>query len=287
MYASLMPDLIRIDSTPMGSVAIASTAGFAGIDIRLNKFADEVEAIGVDALKAAMADAGLQPGYSSITPQKIAVSDDDWREGMAGVPRRAELAQQLGYARATSVMLPFSDDLDFEANDAMHITRIREACDALAPFGISFGIEYISPLSRRRDKPNAYIYTLAQTLELLDRVDRPNAGLMLDSFHWHCARETEDDIAALDPTLIVAVHLNDLIPDRPDSEQVVTERLLPGESGLIDLPAFLRGLARCGYEGPLTCEPTHDRWRGMVPADAAKQTCDSIRLSLEAARVTP
>ena len=284
MYASLMPDLIRVDSEPMESVAIASTAGFHGIDIRLNRFAEDVDEMGVEHLNAAMADAGLRPGYSSITPQKIAVSEDEWREGMAGVPRRARLAEQLGYTRATSVVLPFSDDLDFDTYDAMHITRIREACDALAPFGIAFGVEYVSPLSRRKNKPTIYLHTLAQTLELLDRVDRPNAGLMLDSFHWHCAEETEDDLAALDPARIVAVHLNDLVPDRPVDEQIVTERLLPGESGIIDMDAFLRGLARCGYDGPLTCEPTHDRWRGMDPAVAAKQTFDSIRLCLEAAQ---
>ncbi|MEL7483775.1 MAG: sugar phosphate isomerase/epimerase family protein [Planctomycetota bacterium] len=271
----------------MESVAIASAAGFLGIDIRLNTFADDVEESGVESLKSAMEDAGLRPGYSSITPQKIAVSEADWLEGMAGVPRRAAFAERLGYTRATSVMLPFSDGLDFETYDALHVARIREACDALAPFGISFGVEYISPLSRRKDKPTIYIHTLGQTLELLDRVNRPNVGLMLDSFHWYCAGETEDDIATIDPSRIVAVHLNDLVPDRPIDEQVVTERLLPGESGMIDLDAFIRGLARSGYEGPLTCEPTHDRWRGMDPADAAKKTCDSIRLCLEAARATP
>ena len=83
-------------------------------------------------------------------------------------------------------------------------------------------------------------------------------------------------LAELDPGIIVAVHLNDFVADRPVEEQTVMERLLPGESGLIDIEGFLRGLARCGYTGPLTAEPTHPRWKDTPADEAAKQTADSI-----------
>ncbi|MCA9272762.1 MAG: sugar phosphate isomerase/epimerase [Phycisphaerales bacterium] len=271
-----MPDLIAIEAEPAESIGIAQRAGFDGLDIRFNRFTDAVIGFGVDRFRDEMSAAGLRPGYCSLTAQKIGVDAYEWAREIADLPRRAGVARELGYERATSVVLPFSDELDFAANMAMHVERIRQAADILADFGIAFGVEYVSPKSRREGKKHEFVHDLRGALELLDEVDRPNAGLMLDCFHWACAGESESQIAELDPSIIVAVHLNDFVQGRSINEQTVMERLLPGESGLIDIEAFLRGLVRCGYAGPLTAEPTHPRWKD-VPADrAAKQTADSI-----------
>ena len=103
MYASLMPDLVGIDATPGASVPIASRAGFEGLDLRINRFADEILRLGVDALPDAMEAAGLRPGYCSLTAMKMNVSDEDWDRETADLPRRARIAKELGYRRATSV----------------------------------------------------------------------------------------------------------------------------------------------------------------------------------------
>ena len=276
MFVSLMPDLIAIEAEPAESIGIAQRAGFGGLDIRLNRFTDSVIGFGVDRFRDAMAEAGLRPGYSSLTAQKIGVGADEWNREIADLPRRAGVARELGYQRATSVVLPFSDDLDEAANTAMHVERIRQAADILADYGIAFGVEYVSPKSRRAGKKYEFVHDLRGAMALLGEVDRPNAGLMLDCFHWACAGESESQIAELDSGIIVAVHLNDFVADRPVEEQTVMERLLPGESGLIDIEGFLRGLARCGYTGPLTAEPTHPRWKDTPADEAAKQTADSI-----------
>jgi len=280
MYASLMPDLIAIQAEPPEAIGIARDAGFAGLDIRFNKHLKAVQDFGVASFGKAMKDAGLRPGYSSLTAQKIGVSDEEWKAEMAELPERAAVARELGYERATSVVLPFSESLDWEANTAFHVGRIREACDVLADFGIAFGVEYVSPATRRKGQKHEFVHTLEQALELLKHVDRPNAGLMLDCFHWACAGETEAQLAALDPKLIVAVHMNDLVPDRAMEEQTVMERLLPGESGLVDMGGFLRGLRDCGYTGPLSAEPTNPIWKETPAEEAAKRTADSINTCL-------
>lgn len=276
-----MPDLIAIEAEPAESVGLARDAGFQGLDIRFNRFTDAVLSYGIDRLRDEMAEADLRPGYSSLTAQKIGIDSDEWNREIADLPRRAAVARDLGYKRATSVVLPFSDELDFSANMKMHVSRISQAADVLADFGISFGVEYVSPKSRREGKAHQFVHNLKGALELLGEVSRPNAGLMLDCFHWACASETEEQIAGLDPAMIVAVHLNDFVPGRAVDDQTVMERLLPGESGMIDIDGFLSGLARCGYTGPLTAEPTHPRWKEMSAQAAAKQTADSIHACLE------
>ncbi|MEM1330129.1 MAG: sugar phosphate isomerase/epimerase family protein [Planctomycetota bacterium] len=286
MYASLMPDLIGIGSLPAESVRVASRAGFGGLDIRLNRFADEVERIGVDALADAMQAANLRPGYCSVTPQKIAVDQAEWDGEISDLDRRCALARELGYQRATSVMLPFHAELDFESNTRLHVDRVRQAADVLAEFGMSFGLEYVSPETRRRGQRYPFVHTLEQSLELLDRIDRGNVGLMLDCFHWHCADESPDAIAALPAERIVAVHVCDLIPGRQVTEQVVTERGLPGEFSIVDITGFLSAIAQTGYDGPITAEPTNPRWAAEDQETAAKLTVDAICDCLERAGVT-
>ena len=91
-------------------------------------------------------------------------------------------------------------------------------------------------------------------LRLCDALDSPNVGLLLDSFHWHCAGETVADLEGLTDKQVVAVHVNDA-PPVPRGAQVVGERALPGATGVIDIAGFIGALERIGYDGPVTCEP--------------------------------
>ncbi|MEL7474419.1 MAG: sugar phosphate isomerase/epimerase family protein [Planctomycetota bacterium] len=271
-----MPDLIAIDAGPAASVKIASRAGFTGLDLRINRFADEIERVGVESLAEAIAAAGLRPGYCSLTPQKINVRPSVWNEELLDLPRRARIAAELGFARATSVVLPFHDEMAFDDNMAMHRSRVNAAAEILSDHGISFGLEYVSPLSRRRGQPNGFVHDLNGLLELLDGINADNTGVMLDCFHWHCAGESADDLRRLRPEQIIAVHVNDLIAGVPVDEQAVTERELPGQTGIIDIATFLRTLDGIGYEGPITSEPTHARWKSVEDEPAAAQTCNAI-----------
>lgn len=276
MHSSLMPDLIGIGAGPAESVRIASRAGFAGLDIRLNKFADDVERVNEDALADAMDAAGLRAGYCSVTPQKIAVDQGIWDDELKDLRRRCELARALGYTRATSVVLPFHTELPYDDNLALHRDRVRQAADVLADYGMSFGLEYVSPETRRRDQPHIFVHNLNGMLTLIDAIDRDNVGIMLDAFHWHCAGETPEQLAALPASRIVAVHVCDLLPNRPVSEQTVTERGLPGEFDIVDIAAFLGAIAKTGYDGPVTAEPTNPRWKEEAPETAARLTAEAI-----------
>ncbi|MBC8134401.1 MAG: sugar phosphate isomerase/epimerase, partial [Fibrella sp.] len=100
----------------------------------------------------------------------------------------------------------------------------------------------------------AFVHDLAGMLRLCDALDSPHAGLLLDSFHWHCAGETVADLERLTPARVVVVHVNDA-PPIPREAQVVGERALPGATGVVDIAGFMGALKTIGYAGPVTCEP--------------------------------
>lgn len=271
MFKSLMPDMIGIETDPLGAVDYAKRYGFAGVDLRLDKQARRIGEIGVEHLRDAIREAGLRPGYCSILPGKISCDEESWRDGLAKLPGLAALAQQLGYTRTATVVLPFDDDQPFDAFFKLHLDRIKESAPVLADHGLALALEYVSPVTRRAGHKYPFIHDLKGLRELCAASGRPNVGVMLDSFHWHCAGETVADIEALTAEEIVVVHVNDLVAGRPVQEQVVTERALPCETGVIDLAGFIGALERIGYDGPVTAEPTHPKWKTTDPDQAAAQ----------------
>ena len=276
MFKSLMADMVGIHVPPLGTIELAERCGFAGVDLRLDKHEACVRDIGADVLHKRIADAGLRTGYCSLLPGKISCDEAMWGAGLKRLPALAALAQQLGYARTYAVVLPFDDDLNYETFFELHLKRLNEAAPVLADRGLSLALEYVSPVTRRAGHKHPFIYNLNGMRELCRASGHHNVGVMIDSFHWHCAGETIADIEALSADEVIVVHVNDLIADRPVDEQIVTERALPCETGVIDLAGFIGALKRIGFDGPVTAEPTHPKWKGYDAERAMAELSKSM-----------
>ena len=266
MYKSLIPDLLKINCTPLETIAYAKKHGFEGVEYRFRHGGSQVTSENVSQVKQAMADAGVRAGNCSLLTGKSNDSDEDWEANMTTLDERCAIAAELGFTRSMWVLMPFHETLDYQQCWDMHVSRLTQAGTVMAKHGIRLGLEYISPLTRRKDFQMQFIHDLKGTLKLLADVNLPNVGLMLDSMHWYCARETASDLTALTNDQVVAVHVNDAIADREIDEQSAFERDLPGETGMIDLDGFHDALRQIGYDGPVTCEPLHPtKWDNRDP----------------------
>ncbi|WP_428389956.1 sugar phosphate isomerase/epimerase family protein [Mucisphaera sp.] len=275
-----MTDLIGVDAEPDNAAELAARHGFEGLDLRLNKYDDWLSAYGIDRFANLMGELGLLSGYTSIMSRTLSVGDEEWRQAIDNLPRRARIAESLGFTRAGVVVLPFDDERDAAANHRRHVRRLREAAPILADHGIHLGLEYIGPKTRREGHTHPFIHTMKGMLHLIDDAGHANIGLMLDTLHWHCATETSEDIEALDHQQVVVVHLCDGLPDRSNDEQTVTERLLPRESGVFDNDTFVGAIRKIGYSGPMTAEPTSQRWQSMEADEAVSMTAAAVRKTL-------
>lgn len=280
MYPSLMADLIGIDVTPDQSVCIASEHDFAGVDLRLTHYLDWLKRYGADRMVDHMREHNVQPGYASMLTRTLSAPEGEWGHMLERLPRIARLAQRLGYTRAGVVVLPYDDRLDFPANRKRHLNRLSQVAPVLADHGVRLGLEYVSPITRRADATFEFIHDMKAMRELIEDAGHANLGLMLDSFHWHCADENDSDLAKLSPDDVVVVHVNDAPKAVPTHQLEIRERMLPGETGVIDLDPFLRTIATIGYTGPVTAEPTNDRWPITANNLAAQLTSQAVRASL-------
>ncbi|MBB6428397.1 sugar phosphate isomerase/epimerase family protein [Algisphaera agarilytica] len=279
-----MPDLIGIDLKPHQSIELAAKHGFAGVDLRLTRHLAWIEAYGPEALADLMDEHGIRAGYASMLTRTLSASPPEWNETLELLPRICRCAESLGYTRAGVVVLPYDDRLDFPANRKHHLDRLAQVAPIMNDHGIRIGLEYVSPKTRRADATFTFIHNMNMMLELLADARQPNLGLMLDSFHWHAASESTQNISQLNREQVVVVHVNDAPRDTPVEQLDIRERELPGQTGVINLNGFIQALAELGYDGPVTSEPTNDRWPS-TPADiAANQTYQSIHNMIASAR---
>ncbi len=116
--------------------------------------------------------------------------------------------------------------------------EFEKICDLAAKYSLRVNLEFVT---------FAGVTTLAEALDVLETVDRPNAALLIDTLHAHRSRVSPEELAQVDREKIGLIHLCDgpgPIPslDDPNMIGVAREgRLYPGE-GEIDLKAMLMAM---------------------------------------------
>ena len=276
MYACLSPEAIGIRMALPDALNLAAVTGFEGLELNIGEAAGLAEQRGVEYVKDLFARAGLRVGNWGF-PVEFRRDDAAYRADMEKLPRLAHLAQQLGATRCATWMLPFSDELRFMEHFDVMAGRLRPAAQVLADQGVRLGLEFVGPRTLRQGHKFSFISTQEGMLGLCSAIGAGNVGLLLDSFHWYTARGTKQDIASLRNQDVVLVHLNDGVAGKGPDEQLDLVRTLPGETGVIDLGAFLGELNAIGYDGPVVVEPFSERLKAMSPRDAAAATRQALR----------
>jgi sugar phosphate isomerase/epimerase len=263
-------------------MAIAAAAGFQGIGVSIAHIAELVEKDGADAVKQKFADAGLRIGSWGL-PVPWSGPEDDYKEGLKGLPALAAAGQAVGATRVSIWVPAGSDDRPYAENFQWHVERFRPVCQILKDHGCSLGLEFIGPRTMRTERKYGFIYTLHGMIDLCQAIGTGNAGLLLDCWHWYTGLGTLSDIRALTADDVVDVHVNDA-PDGVDvADQIDNVRALPSETGVIDLVGFLEALKEIGYEGPVGPEPFSDRVRQLPAEQAARETHDGLDKAWKAA----
>ena len=276
MYTCLSPGAIGIRMALPEAVELAAETGFEGLEFSIGEAADLAGRHGVKYVRDLFATSGVRIGNWGF-PVQFRRDDATYQADMAALPRLAQVAQQLGATRCATWMMPFSDELRFMEHFDLVVRRLRPAAEILADHGIRLGLEFVGPRTLREGRKYRFIATTEGMLGLCGAIGTGNVGLLFDSFHWYTAHGTAQDIATLRNEDVVLVHLNDGVTGRGPDEQIDQERALPGETGVIDLTAFLRGLKAIGYDGPVVVEPFSARLKGMPPHGAATETVNALR----------
>lgn len=252
-------------------VAAASAGGFDGVSLRLRDY--------TRARADGLSDADMR---ALLAGEGMAVAEVEaltaWRPGTTpsrpayAAARVLEIAEAL---RARSISVVEGPGAPLPVHAAAE--AFAALCDGAAALGLLVGIEFW---------PGSGL-DLRAALAVVAAADRPNGGLLVDT--WHLAR-TQDGTALLRDipgARIVAVQISDSPPvEDPEPDYLaaaLTRRLMPGE-GALDLVGFLRLLDERASSAPIGVEVCSERLAAEPAATVARRAGDAVRHLLAAAR---
>lgn len=235
--------------------ATAAAAGFEAAEIWWPFDSPVPSDRDVDALAAALGDAGLQLVAMNFIEGNMRAGD----RGLLSVPGRADqfrdsIATAVAFADRTGCRVLNAlygnrqPGADHGAQDELALENLVAAARAAHQVGASVVLETIS----RQEAPDYPLSNADATVAMADRVNDasglPNTGFLCDLYHH--GRNGEDIPALLQRHQRRIVHFQ--IADTPG-------RGRPG-SGVLDYPDFFTHIDASGYDGwiGLEYEPTRD-----------------------------
>jgi sugar phosphate isomerase/epimerase len=175
-----------------------------------------------------------------------------------GVRSLSALAQRSGHVPLEAMTQPFGD-----------------LCDAASDFGASVHLEFI---------PMTQIPDLRSAWTIVESADRPNGGLLLDTWHFFRGDPDLDLLATLPGDRVLAVQVDDANEAVVgDLWQDTRQRRLPGD-GSFDLMGVLRVLDQIGGLSLVGPEVISTETAAMDPSVAAKVAGDRVRVLVEEVR---
>lgn len=145
---------------------------------------------------------------------------------------------------------------------------VRELSIAAAEFDLTLALQ---PMQSQFSHRWTSLHTLDATLEMLDEVDRPNVGMVLDTFHLGHDRELVERI----PEFVDRISIVQL-SDAPAHPRSLYDRCLPGD-GVLPLRAILNALRDNDYRGCFDLQIWSEPLWKQSPDIAIRRTRESLR----------
>jgi sugar phosphate isomerase/epimerase len=277
MTIDLVCGNIGVSASQREAIELAARYGFESVGAD-GTFLASLSDDQLPELKSFMKAKGIVFGAAGL-PVEFRRDDDQFREGLKGLPKFSAGLQRAGVARATTWLMPCHDTLPYLQNYRQHVTRLREVARTLKEHDVRLGLEYVGPRTSWANRRYTFIHTLAEMKDLIAEINTGNVGLVLDSWHWWHAGDTVADLLALQGSEVIAVDLNDAPASIPKEQQSDGRRELPCATGVIDVGAFLKALNEIGYDGPVRAEPFNQAVNRMPKEEA----CEAAAVALKKA----
>jgi sugar phosphate isomerase/epimerase len=239
-------------------------AGLGGIGIWREQLAD----VGLDEACRLVAESGLR--VTSLCRGGFFTTADPVEAEAAEASNREAIDETAGLNAATLVLVAGGlppGDRDLEAAR----DRATRAVERLVPYaherGVTLGIEPMNPIYAA---DRGVISTLGQALDIAERFDAADVGVVVDTFHLWWEPGIADQLRRAGPR-IVSYQISDWITPLP--ADTLLARGMMGE-GHIDFPTFTRAVASAGYRGDIEVEIFNaDLW-AAPPATVVETMAD-------------
>jgi 4-hydroxyphenylpyruvate dioxygenase len=261
---------VSLSGTLEEKLRAAAKAGFTSVEIFENDLLGS--ALTPREVRALMADLGISCSLYQPFRDFEGMPGDQRQRAFDRAARKFDVMAEL----ETDRILFCSNCLPQSLGDRQRIVDdFRELGDLAAKRGVFVGYEALAWGRHVNDHRVAWA--------IVETVDHPHIGIILDSFHSLSRRIPSDSIAEIPGDKIVYVQLADApLLDMDLLYWSRHFRNLPGQGGL-DVPGYVAEILKTGYDGPLSLEIFNDRFRSNSATMVAEDGLRSLHYVRDAA----
>ncbi len=255
-------------------IAVAGQAGFHFVEIWAAKLVGYLERGGIRALRKDLRSARVRPATLNSV-ERITFNDPAGHIRMLEDFRRlCRVAEAIECQTVLVVPSPRPAKVTARQIERESVNVLRELSAIASEHAVRLAYEFLG-------FADCTVNSLAQCAGIVEQVDVPNVGLVLDTFHFHAGGSALASIREVNPDRIFMVHLNDVEPG-PRRKMHDALRVYPGR-GVIPLDGILGGLKAIGYKGGFSVEIFRPEYWQRNPLAVARQAKTTALAALKRA----
>lgn len=162
--------------------------------------------------------------------------------------------------------LPQNANEEFIIDESVKV--LTELAGIAAKHNIGLAFEFLG-------QTDCSVQTLDLAKVIIEKVDLPNVGLVIDTFHFYAGNSTLEAIENLNAKDLFVFHINDA-EDLPKEQLTDAHRLYPG-LGILPIAEIKARLDKIGYDEVTSVEIFRPEYWADNPSDVAKKSFDATR----------
>ncbi len=243
-------------------IKAASAAGFELIEIWAAKMREFLKANTVADLKTLLEANNLQP-YSINSIEHITFrTAEDYQKIKAECEEFCRIAGDINcpYVVVVPGKLPENADKEMIMQESVKV--LNELADIAQKYNVGLAFEFLG-------QTDCSVQTLDFCKEIVEKINRQNVGLVIDTFHFYAGNSTFEAIETLDPEKLFVFHINDA-ENLPKESLTDAHRLYPG-MGILPIKEIKERFDRIGYDRMVSIEIFRPEYWNENPFEVAKQ----------------
>lgn len=270
-YSLGMNGAVEMNCDLTEQIALIDELGYDYIELRDSQVEEYLKLHTLEDLRALFVGARVKPlSVNALQPLSVG-SEADRRRLLESADWHLRTAAATGCPYLVACWFGGPEGLPIDESTRQVVEGIKLVSDLAADYGVKIAYE---PLGNK----GYPVHTVADTMSLLQTVNRDNVGWLLDIYHFHAVGDSLQALADSDVGKLHLVHMND-VKDLPSERLTgLDRRVLPGD-GVADLRGIISTLHGLAYKGPFSVElfnAEFSSWDAREFARTAKQKTEAI-----------
>jgi sugar phosphate isomerase/epimerase len=276
MFKNFNPSFLGLSGHQSEVIELALTYGFSGMDLNISDFATRVRLKGLPYARRLIDSAKIRIGTFQL-PIDLDTEEEIFNKDQKKLQEYADAAAAIGCTRCCVTLSPAGDKLPYHENFEFHRRRLQEIASVLKTVDISLAIGFQAPEYLRRNQAFQFIHDIDALTLLLNMIDMPNVGLLLDIYDIFACGGSMDSVRKIPKNQVVAVQVAEIPAQVQLTDLDEKSRLLPdAQTGRIGVVSLLTYLAEIGYDGPITVKPCRAVFPSRRRDTIVKLTSESL-----------